>query len=210
MRVTCPSCQAEHALEALLTREAEARAVASVLERGVPFGALLLRYIALFRPGKRRLGLERMASLIEELLPDLQRGAITRKGREWAASPEVWRASFEAVLAARDKGSLTLPLTSHGYLFEIVCAQVDKAEAASEREREAERRNRGGPAPSAPQAPMGVMSVISTGHVPRPYGPGPSRAALKLQQQIAEARQARATPSATADTPDPEPKEPKA
>lgn len=185
MRVTCPGCHAEHALEVLIGREAEARAVAQLLERGLPFGGLVLRYIALFRPGKRRLGLDRMAALITELLPDIERRAITRKGRDWAAPVDVWQASIEAVLAARDKGTLTLPLTSHGYLYEVICAQADKAEAAAERQTEEERRNhrRAG---TAPAVPASVASVINA-DPPAPTVPppsGPSKAALRIKAEM--------------------------
>lgn len=189
MRVACPSCNAEHALEALLTREADARAVAALVEHSLAFGALVLRYVALFRPGKRRLGLERMATLVNELLPDIERGAITRKGREWPTTQDTWRAALETMLAARDKGTLGLPLTSHGYLYEVLCGLADKAEAQAERATEAERRHRGGVLSDAP-APAAVTLVIAA--PPPAYQQGPSRAALKLQQQIAAAQVNRA------------------
>lgn len=200
MRAACPACNAEFALDALLTSEAERRAVAALLEHGLPFGAQVMRYISLFRPAKRRLGMERMASLVQELLPDIQRGAITRKGRDWPVTPELWRAAFDAVLAARDKGTLTLPLTSHGYLLEILCAQADKAEAVAERAREGERRNRGGQAPDAAQGAVSVAAQVNalvTAPPPPPaYAAGPSRAARLLREQIARA-QAERTGAAT-------------
>jgi hypothetical protein len=197
MRLICPSCHAEHALEALLVREAEARAVVQLLERGLPFGALAMRYIALFRPAKRRLGLERMAALVEELLPDLQRGAIARKGRDWPMSDERWRAGLEAVLAARDKGTLTLPLTSHGYLYEVLCALADKAEARAEAETEADRRNRRTAGAQAPMpAAAGAVLAAGDAEAPPPREPrapqGPSRAALAIQAHIKAAQEARA------------------
>lgn len=142
MRLTCPACHAEQSLDAALGREADARAVAALVERSVPLGAALVRYIGLFRPAKRRLGMDRMVALVMELLPDIERGAIARKGRDWPVTAALWMAAFDQVLAARDKGTLTLPLSSHGYLYEVLCGLADKAEAAAERQQEDQRRQR--------------------------------------------------------------------
>ena len=148
MRLTCPACHAEMSLDAAVGREADARAMGDFIERNVLLGATLIRYIALFRPAKRRLSLARTVGLFYELLPDLHRQAITRKGRDWAAPLALWRQAIEQVLAARDKGALTLPLTSHGYLLEVLVGFADKAEGLVERERAAAGRGRmhtGGP-----------------------------------------------------------------
>jgi hypothetical protein len=142
MRITCPSCHAEASLDVLVGREADARAVSAFLARHVQLGDVLLRYVALFRPAKRRLGLARMVALIEELMPDIERGAIARKGRDWPAPPELWRAAIEQVLANNAKGSLTLPLSGHGYLHEVLQGMSDKAEGQAEREAEGQRRGR--------------------------------------------------------------------
>lgn len=144
MRLTCPACLAEFSLDVALGRDEDARAVAQLLQRHLqpPLGHALVRYVALFRPAKRRLQMTRMVSLLEELLPDIERGAIARKGRDWPAPLPLWQAALDQVQAARDKGTLTLPLTSHGYLYEILCALSDKAEASAEREAEAQLRGR--------------------------------------------------------------------
>ncbi|HRY88010.1 MAG TPA: hypothetical protein P5305_08985 [Rubrivivax sp.] len=105
-------------------------------------GDALVQYVALFRPAKRRLGLARMVALIEELMPDIERGAIARKGRDWPAPAGLWRAAIAQVLLNRDKGTLTLPLTGHGYLYEVLQGMADKAEAQAERDTDAARRAR--------------------------------------------------------------------
>jgi hypothetical protein len=153
--MSCPSCNAEFSLDMLFEHEAGRRAMARLAELSLPFGALLLRYIGLFRPAQRRLSIDRMVSLIDELLPDIERQAIARKGRDWDAPLESWRAALEAVLTKRDKGTLTLPLTSHGLLYEILAAQADKYEAQAERQVETERRHHrpAGPVQTTP-APM--------------------------------------------------------
>jgi hypothetical protein len=210
MRLTCPACHAETSLEALIGREVDARAVAGLLERHLPMGDALMRYIALFRPPKRRLGLARMVALVEELLPDIERHAITRKGREWRVEPRTWRLGFDAVLAARDKGVLVLPLTSHGYLYEVLCGAAEKAESALESQREADRRNhraagmRSGPrdlstlagsvadavhadAPAPAAAPPAAPALPIVAAAPA----GPSRAALAIREQMRKRLQER-------------------
>lgn len=197
MRVTCPACNAEASLEALLSREADARAVATFLERHLALGDLLLRYVGLFRPAKRRLGIARMVALLEELLPDIERAAINRKGKDWPAPRDTWRAGIETVLAKRDKGTLTLPLTSHGLLYEVMCGIAEKYEAQAESQAEAERKNRRGGGAAAPRDLAVMASDIGTapGSVaaPVPYAPytGPSKAAQALKAQMQAALAAR-------------------
>jgi hypothetical protein len=209
MRLTCPCCHVELSLDLLLTNEAARHAVARLATVSLPFGALTLRYMALFRPEKRGLSIERMVKLIEELLPDLERGFITRKGRDWSVDIETWRAGMETVLAKRDKGDLTLPLTSHGLLLEVMAGFVDRAERRAEGEREETRRARRnagvikGPRDLAEVA--AVWDGVDSGPVPlldepqrtaTPAAPPPdytrpSKAALQLRAQIEAARLAK-------------------
>lgn len=189
MRMTCPSCHAEMSLEALLESESARQAVARLAVISLPFGALVLRYVALFRPAKRRLSIERMVALIEELLPDIERGRIERKGRDWAAPRDTWQAAIDTVLAARDKGTLTPPLTSHGYLYEVILGMADKHEAQLEREREQQARSR--PNTAGPQAVATALATrTDAAPAPAPYV-GPSKAALRIQAEIAARRKPR-------------------
>ena len=142
MRLKCPACSAEMDLDVLLAHEEGRHVLAQLLLLGVPLGALLLRYVGLFRPAKRALSMSRTLALLAELWPDMQRGAITRKGREWPTTPAQWQQAIEAVLAARDKGALTLPMTGHGYLHEVLMGVVDKAEREAEKAREQQQRSR--------------------------------------------------------------------
>lgn len=212
MRLTCPACQAETSLDAAIGREADARALGAFISGNVPLGALLISYIALFRPAKRRLSLARTVGLFEELQPDLQRAAITRKGRDWAAPAEVWRAAIDQVLAARDKGTLTLPLTGHGLLYEVLSSLADKAEARSEAEAEADRKARRLSGPST--GPRDLSTVAgdlgaAPGALPPPVAPGyapytgPSRGAREIKARIdaaLKARQAAGLPAAETTT----------
>ena len=236
MRVTCPGCHAELSLEVLLTHEAARHAVARLAAVSLPFGALTLRYMALFRPEKRGLSIERMVRLVEELVVDVERQSITRKGREWHADVETWRAAIDEVISKREKGTLRLPLTNHALLHEVICGLVERHEARAESQREADRRGRREAGPrtqgprnlgdmaldlaAGPDSEPGSLSpalgsatvVITSKPAPASAYSGPSRAALALRAQIAAAQAARggmpAAPTAPTAPPPPTEEDP--
>ncbi len=140
MQLTCPVCFARYAIEAALTDDDARRAVAAAFKMPAPLGDLILRYIGLFRAPKRALSWDRAARLIDELLAPIQSGRVERHGRTWAAPIEIWKAAITEMVERRDK--LQLPLKGHGYLFEIVAAQANKAEARDERKVEEQKRQR--------------------------------------------------------------------
>ena len=120
MKTRCPCCGAENSLDALIAHEGARQAMWAVAQVGGEVGKLAVQYIALFRPAKTALTFERMAKLLSELLPDMERGAISRNGLEYPAPPEAWLYGFRELLARRNAGSLKLPLKSHGYLYEVI------------------------------------------------------------------------------------------
>lgn len=140
MKVSCPCCHAELSLDALLSHEQARRAVARLAQVSLPFGARTLAYMALFKPASRALSIDRIARLIEELLPDIERQAITRHGREWDAGIETWRAALDVVLGMRDAGTLRLPLQDHGLLYQVMVNMGEKIEAQRERDAIAQGR----------------------------------------------------------------------
>lgn len=161
---TCPACGAEESLDSLLARMVDddgvRRLIADVLIKSLPLGALVVRYLRLFKPPKQKLRMATVEKVLAELVPDIQRAVIERKGRVWATSPDSWKAAFQAVFEANDKGNLTLPLQGNGYLYEVLLRMADKVEAAQERGAEDERRQRAGSvAAAAPVADL-VASVL--------------------------------------------------
>lgn len=138
----CPACGAEMSLDVALANEALRRATVELISMGLPLGSLVLRYVGLFRPVKNRLSPDRMAKLIAQLLPDMQRSAITHKGREWAAPLASWRAGLESMLEKAAADKLSLPLDNHNYLYAVLVGLADKAEATDERQAEHDRRSR--------------------------------------------------------------------
>lgn len=159
MQLTCPCCSARFPIEAALTDEAARQAVAAALKIPPPLGELVLRYIALFRPVKRALSWDRAARLLSELGEQIQRGQVSRDGRDWPAPLEAWRYALEQMLATRDK--LTLPLKSHGYLYEVVAGRANKAEARREQLVEEQRQHRDGARSAGPVAVGKVIDRLA-------------------------------------------------
>ena len=141
----CSACGAEESLDALLHRmiddDLARRLIAEVIGLSLPLGGQVVSYLRLFKPAKQKLRLTKMREVLTELTPDLQRARITRSGREWQAPLSIWADAFGQVAAARDAGTLNLPLTGNGYLYQIVMRLSDTAEAAVESEREQSRRH---------------------------------------------------------------------
>lgn len=140
MRVTCPACGAELTLDAMLAHEGARRAVAAAMQISAPLADRLMKYLALFRPAKRQLTMDRLASLLTELLPMLQAQRVKRGAREYATMTEDWKTALDVVLAHRDDGRLKLPLKTHGYLLEVLCGLCERYESGQEEAREKARR----------------------------------------------------------------------
>lgn len=142
---TCQVCGAEESLDALILRMIDddqvRHLIANVLTTSLPLGSMVVRYLRLHKPAKQRLRMDKLARLLAELVPDIQRTAIERNGRTWVVGPDAWKAALQAVFDAHDKGTLTLPLEGNGYLYSVLMRLADRQEAAQERESEASRRH---------------------------------------------------------------------
>lgn len=117
MKLKCPACGASASLDILLSHDGAREAVMLALRLPAPMGKKLVQYLSLHRPVKRDLSFDRLARLLEELLPDIERAQVDHDGRTWPAPQTYWQQAIDTVLAARDAGRLTLPLKSHGYLY---------------------------------------------------------------------------------------------
>lgn len=122
MKTRCPCCGAENSLDALISHEEAREALWSLAQIGGPMTRGLVKYLGLFRPEKSVLGGGRMATLMAELLPDIQAQRIQRDGKVYPAPIAAWVYGFATVVAARDAGSLKPPLKSHGYLYQVIAA----------------------------------------------------------------------------------------
>ena len=120
MKTRCPCCGAENSLDALIGNDDARDAVLAVIAIGGELPKLAVQYIGLFRPAKTSLTWARTAKLLNDILPDIRRGAITRERVEYPAPAEAWLYGFRELLARRNTGGLKLPLKSHGYLYEVI------------------------------------------------------------------------------------------
>lgn len=141
--IACPVCGSELDLAHLFTDAASHQALQRLVSVSIPLGARVLQYIALFTPPKQRLTSAKKIKLVLQLLPDLERQAISHKGRDWRAPLTVWAEAIDQMLLQRDTGSLELPLKGHGYLHAVIAGMANKVEAKAEAESEAQRRSQG-------------------------------------------------------------------
>lgn len=139
MKLACPACNAEFTLDVLLSNVAAREAMLHALALPAPLGKLLLAYLGCFRPPQRQLSWDRVAAILGELRQPIDAAQVTRNGRVWPAPLAYWQQALEAVLLARDSGKLSLPIKSHGYLFEVVASISNKGEAKTEGAHESRR-----------------------------------------------------------------------
>jgi hypothetical protein len=158
MRFACPSCGALMSLDVVVAHDGAREAVQLALQLPAPIGKLLIQYVALFRPAKRQLTLDRLAGLLGELLPMIQSGQITRDGRVWPAPLEVWPAALQEMLDRDRNKPFSRPMKKHGYLLDIIVSKAGQAEARQEVRRAEQRR-------TAPEGKRGGQgSLAGVGH----------------------------------------------
>ena len=180
--LSCPVCGTELDLAVLFSHEHDQRALARLASVSIPLGGRVLQYLALFTPPKQRLTAAKKIKLILQLLPDLERGAISWKGRDWAAPREAWAMAIDQMLAARDAQRLELPMKGHGYLYAILAGMADKFEGQAEQQREQELRT--GPRAATVNGPKSVADLVQApapAAAPRPAPAAPAPSPSKAQ-----------------------------
>ncbi len=170
--LSCPVCGAEFDLAVLFKSEESRRTFDRLTANCSPLKARLAQYAALAKPPKHKLDTDKALRIIKTLLPDIERGAITWKGREWAAPLSAWAQAIDQMLAARDAGRLELPMKGHGYLFAILAGMADKFEGQAEQQREQELRT--GPRAATTHGPASVAALVQQ---PTPATARPATAA---------------------------------
>lgn len=186
--LSCPVCGTELDLAVLFAHEHDQKALARLASVSIPLGARVLQYLGLFTPPKQRLTAAKKIKLILQLLPDLERQAVSFKGRDWAVPLAAWAQAFDQMLAARDAGRLDLPMKGHGYLYAVLAGMADKHEAAAEQEREQQLRT--GPRAATTNGPASVASLVQQGApsiAPRPAPAAPAPAVPAGQSPLVRA-----------------------
>lgn len=133
----CPECGMKADLSAFVSQGENNQALAAALEIPAPLGARMIRYLGLFRPVNKALSGRKAARLLSELRDVIASGEITRNKTTRPASLSVWSTALDLILERPPSG---LPLSGHGYLYEIVAGEADKAQAMGEQQREQSAR----------------------------------------------------------------------
>lgn len=141
MHATCPGCGVQGHLSTFFAED-DGKRLAAVLAGMTPeLGRATIGYLGLFKPAKTALRMARAARIAQELEALATAGSVCRDERggvRRACTPATWAAGIEQMLQQR--ASLSLPLEGHGYLRAVVFGLADKADAAVERQREADAR----------------------------------------------------------------------
>lgn len=140
MHVTCPSCCERFPLAAGLADDDGKRLAALLAGMEPVLGRAVVGYLRLFKPAQQGLRTARAARLVQELVALVDAGSVCkdeRGGLRRPATAALWAEGIEQMLATT--GRLSLPLANHNYLRAIVYGLADQADAANERQREAQR-----------------------------------------------------------------------
>ena len=70
-------------------------------------GSLLIRYVTLFKPAKSALSMHKLAKLLDELVPMIKTGQVTRNGTLYPAPQAYWQQAIETMLAQKAKLKFT-------------------------------------------------------------------------------------------------------
>ncbi|MBZ9574388.1 hypothetical protein [Modicisalibacter sp. MOD 31.J] len=160
IRGICPECGMNADLAAFVAQGENNQALAAALEIPSTLGPRVIRYLGLFRPPSRALAASKALRLLTELRDTIASGRIDRKGVSRPAPVSVWAAALDQLL---ERPPSKLPLTGHGYLFEIVAGIADKVDAEQERQRETAARS--GAKPAANVTPTTAVRERSTDEV---------------------------------------------
>ncbi|MDP8171525.1 hypothetical protein QJU96_09555 [Pasteurella skyensis] len=125
MKTKCPACGSINSLDSLIGNEQASQAIYAALTINGELGQALIGYLGLFRPEKSALTFERVATILNQLLPDVQAQEIKRDGVVYPAPVSVWVSALREMLKQRH--CLKLPMKSHGYLYEIIAQHSQQA-----------------------------------------------------------------------------------
>ncbi|MBP6583565.1 MAG: hypothetical protein KA204_08920 [Chromatiaceae bacterium] len=161
LTLVCPVCQSTFPAAAGLADRAHREGLQAALALWpAELQPQVLGYLGLFKPAQRALSPARLARVLADLVALLQAGTVTRHRETRPAPLAAWGAGLAAVLKLQDGGTLTLPLTSHALLAEIVhrdAGQRQSQDAAAHRPLHPSHRPASRPAadPSPSPAPTG-------------------------------------------------------
>lgn len=160
LKATCPECGMTADMAAFVTQGEHNLALAAALDMPAMLSSRIVRYLGFFRPASRALASAKSARLLTELKDTITSGVIERKGITREAPLKVWVMALDQMLESPPSG---LPLSGHGYLYEVVARCADRY--AGEQERQQEEAKRSGAKPPANRSPAAAFQERSTDDV---------------------------------------------
>ena len=157
LKATCPECGMTGDMAAFVTQGEHNIAVAAALEMPALLSSRIVRYLGMFRPASRSLASAKLARLLTELKENITSGVIERKGITRDAPLKVWMLALDQLL---ERPPSNLPLSSHGYLYEVVANCADRH--AGEVEKQQEEAKRSGAKQPTNRAPAAALRERST------------------------------------------------
>ncbi|NVE91572.1 hypothetical protein [Vreelandella titanicae] len=138
LKATCPECGMSGDMAAFVTQGEHNQALAAALEMPALLSSRIVRYLGMFRPASRALASAKSARLLSELKETINSGVIERKGTTREAPLKVWVMALDQMLESPPSG---LPLSGHGYLYEVVARCADRHAGEVEKQREEQARS---------------------------------------------------------------------
>lgn len=160
LKATCPECGMTADMAAFVTQGEHNQALAAALDMPALLSSRIVRYLGFFRPASRTLASAKSARLLTELKDTITSGVIERKGITREAPLKVWVMALDQMLESPPSG---LPLSGHGYLYEVVARCADRH--AGEQEKQQEEAKRSGAKPPANRAHAAAFQERSTDDV---------------------------------------------
>lgn len=137
LKATCPECGMSGDMAAFVTQGEHNQALAAALEMPALLSSRVIRYLGMFRPKSRALASAKSARLLGELKDVITSEVIERKGITRQAPLKVWVMALDQLL---ERPPSNLPLTGHGYLYEVVANCADRHAGEVEKQREEQER----------------------------------------------------------------------
>ncbi|AQU83224.1 MULTISPECIES: hypothetical protein [unclassified Halomonas] len=160
LKATCPECGMSGDMAAFVTQGEHNQALAAALEMPAQLSSRVIRYLGMFRPATRALASAKSARLLGELKDVITSGVIERKGITREAPLKVWVMALDQLL---ERPPSNLPLSGHGYLYEVVANCADRH--AGEVEKQREEQARSGAKQPANRVPAAALRERSTDDV---------------------------------------------
>lgn len=136
----CPECGTARPVSEFLADARERQALEAALRLDPRLADALLDYLSLFAPPGKKLQTRKLIRLLTELQEMVGAARVEVDRVTYAAPIDYWRMGMEEMAAKR--GTLMLPISSHGYLRKVVFGIASKAAGTAQQKVEEQTRHR--------------------------------------------------------------------